>query len=106
DFQFKLTEAETKLSEPQARTLELQKELIAQGPRANLLYGKTAETLILELRPFSGQRVEIRYSPVSFNQYHIDTDTMGVAMRLQYLLGQAGWDVAPMLADNSNGTAI
>lgn len=107
DFQLKLTAAQTELSQQQAKTLELQKELIAQGPRVNLLYGKTAETVILELKPFSGQRVEIRYSQVSFNQYHIDTDTMGVAMRLQSLLTQAGWDVAPaLLIDNSNGAAI
>jgi hypothetical protein len=89
------------------RNLELQKELIVQGPRVNLLYGKTAEDFISKLKPFPRQRVEIRYSQVSFNQFHIDNDTMGAAMRLQGLLGLAGWDVAPTLVtDNTNGAAI
>lgn len=76
--------------ELRARNLELQKELIAQGPRVNLLYGKTAQDVISKLRPFPRQRVEIRYSEVSFNQFHINNETMGVAMRMQSLLGQAG----------------
>jgi hypothetical protein len=106
EFDKKLTDAKEHAANLELEAVSLRKELISQGSRVNLLYGKTAETFISELKPFASQRVEIRYSGVSFNQYHIDADTMGVAMRLQYLLGQAGWDVAPLLTDNSNGAAI
>jgi len=90
----------------EVEALSLKKELIAQGSRANLLYGKTAEDLISELKPFGEQKVEIRYPGTAFNQSNIDNDTMGVAMRLEYLFGQAGWSTTPLLRANMNGVAI
>lgn len=87
--------------------LELQKQIIAQGPRVNLLYGKTAEGIISALRAFPNQKSEVRYASTDFNQFHVNNEAMGTAMRLQYLLAQAHWDIVPVpLPDQSNGTAI
>ncbi len=98
--------ADERAAKLEVEALSLKRELISQGPRVNLLYGKTAERLIAGLKPFAGQKVEIRYSVASFNQYHIDNDTMGVATRFQYLLDKAGWSVSPLLIANMNGTAV
>ena len=102
------SEANERAANLEVEALSLKKELVLQGPRVSLLYGKKAEEIIAGLKPFVGQKVEIRYSVASFNQYHIDNDTMGVAMRLQYLLGNVGaeWSVAPLLIANMNGTAV
>jgi hypothetical protein len=92
--------------ELELESLSLRKELTAQGPRANLLYGQATDKFIAELKPFRLQKIEVRYSRVSLNLFNIDHDTMSLAMRLQYLLGQSEWDVAPLLVANSNGTAV
>lgn len=84
----------------------LLKQLIEQGPRSHLLYGERQERLIEQLRPFSGQKVEIRHCASSFNQYFVDNDTIGVAMRLSDILGKSGWSVTPFIRENCNGTGL
>jgi len=105
-FNKDLTDARERSAKLEVEALTLRKELISQGPRVNLLYGQTGEKFVAALKLFPKQKVEIRYSSLAFNQFHVDSDTMGVAMRLQYLLGQAGWEVEPLLRDNSTGTAV
>lgn len=93
------------LTRAETREADLQQQLIAQGPRWSLLYGKTADEFIAALKPFAGQRAEIRYSRFHFP----DNDMMQVAMRLQFLLGEsgAGWSVFPFpLPSNMNGSEV
>lgn len=113
-FESDLTAAKTALSEQQERTaameveaLSLQKQLIAQGSRAALLYGENRERIIEQVKPFAKQKIEIRFCRVSFNQFFIDNDTMGVAMLLETILSKdAHWEVNPLVADNCSGSGI
>ncbi len=113
-FDSDLTTAKTALSEQQERTaamelqaLSLQKQLVSQGSRAALLYGKNRERLVDRLKPFQQQKVEIRFCRVSFNQFVVDNDTMAVAMLLQSILSRdARWAVNPLVMDNCSGTGI
>jgi len=84
----------------------LLKQLIEQGPRSHLLYGERKERLTEQLKPFAGQKAEIRYCAVSFNQHFIDNDTIGVTMLLIDILVKAGWSVNPLVRENCSGTGI
>src|SRR5664279_6625740 len=84
----------------------LLKQLIEQGPRSHLLYGERRERLIAQLKPFSGQKAEIRFCNSSFNLYSVDNDTTSVAMLLKYILEQANWSVNPLVIDNCSGTGL
>ena len=87
--------------------LKLQQELIAQGSRRALLYGKNRQKLVERLKPFAKQRIEVRVCQVSMNPFSIDNDTMGVAMLLQYILStEAHWQVNPLAFENCSGTGI
>src|SRR6266481_4271330 len=76
EFDKDLTEAKTELGKQQERAAKAERQLIEQGPRSHLLYGESRARIIEQLKLFSGQKVEIRYCAVSFNQYFIDNDTM------------------------------
>jgi hypothetical protein len=76
----------------QIRT-NLQTKLIEVAPRVESLYGKSREQLVGALRKpeFKGQKIETRYCGISFSRGYIDTDTLGVAMRLPDVFWEAGW---------------
>jgi hypothetical protein len=106
EFDKDLTDAKTELGKQQERAAKAEKQLIEQGPRTHLLYGKRRDRIIERLKPFSGQKAEIRYCTVSFNQYFIDNDTMGVAMLLGDILAKAGWSVNPLARENCSGSGL
>ncbi len=86
--------------------ISLLKQLTEQGPRSHLLYGQRRSQLIERLKPFAGQRVEVRTCNISFNLYVLDNDTIGVAMLLRHILGEAGWAVNPPAVESCSGTGI
>ena len=91
----------------EVEALSLRMELIKQGPRSGLLYGERRRLFVEQLRQFSGQKVEIRYCRIAFNQHFVDNDTMGLAMLLQAILqNEAGWSLNPLAKANCSGTAI
>jgi hypothetical protein len=72
-----------------------------------LLYGEARERLIEKLKPYAGQKAEIRYFTSAFNQYSVDNDAMGVVMNLKFILSTgAGWNVNPPVMENGGGTGI
>lgn len=87
-------------------TASLLKQLIEQGPRSHLLYGTNRDELIEELKPFAGQKVEVRICRGSFNQYFADKDAIGVAMLLQDIFEKANWSGSPLVVENCGGTGI
>jgi len=112
-FDSDLTAAKFALSVQEERAANLEKEaaallkqLIDQGPRSHLLYGERQERLIEQLKPFTGQKIEVRFCRASFNQFFIDNDTMGVVMRLQDILRKSLWSVIPFVIDNCGGNGI
>lgn len=93
--------------------LALEKQLVLQGPRTVLLYGRRRTELVNELKVFAGQKVEVRTCDVSMNQYNIDHDAMGVALLLSGVLGttrgieHAGWNASfPIVRSGCNGVGI
>ena len=103
EFQKELTNSQTKLSEQQERTLALQKQLIAQGSRAQLLWPEETRNRIIEqLTPFSKQKAEISFCAM----YLTDNESMGLAMNLRGLLEKSGWAVTPLVMSNLSGTGM
>ena len=67
NFQLKLTEAQRELSEQQAKTLNLQKQVIAQGPRVRLLWPEETRNRIIEaLKRFPKQNAEVKFSSARY----------------------------------------
>lgn len=100
-------DAEERTANLELDVLKLQQQLAAQGSRSALLFGKKREGFVSWLRPFGGQKIEVRHCRLSFNQFSIDTDTMQLVMRLQYVLEtDAKWVVTPYIEENCNGTGI
>jgi hypothetical protein len=103
NFQLSLTEAQTKLSEQQAKTLDLQKQVIAQGPRVRLLWPEATKHRIIDaLTRFPKQKAEVSFCSI----YLTDNDTVGLAMLLRGILMEAGWSLSPVVLGNCSGTGI
>ena len=87
--------------------MKLQEQLIAQGSRTALLYGKNRGAFVKKLEPFRGQKIEVRYCDEAFNMYFVDHEAMGVAMLLQTIMGSdAHWDANPLVEDHCGGMAV
>lgn len=69
--------------------LNLEEQVLEQGPRNLILSGKRAEAFVSALRQFRGQKVEIR--KCSFNDKE-ESDTAG---RLVAIFKLAEWNVSP-----------
>lgn len=81
--------AEVEAAQLRLQAEELEEKNLEQGSRDLLLYGKRAEDFTNALRPFKGQKVEIRRC--LFN----DNEARDTANRLTVLFGEAGWAVSP-----------
>ena len=108
----KSNEAAGKANERAARleleALSLQKDLIIQEPRTNLLYGENRKRLIKAFEPFAGQHYEVRVCSISFNQYNVDQDTTGVALLLISILKESQWtgSYSPVRQDGCSGQGM
>jgi len=71
------------------RADELEEELLEQGPRNLLLYGKREEKFMNSIRQFKGQKVQIRLCVFGNNEVR------ETAERLTVLFKSAGWIVSP-----------
>jgi hypothetical protein len=78
--------------------LSLQKELLKQGPRENLIVGETRHTLVGVLKSFAGQKIDVRHSASTptvngeiVSSLPIGEDALGLASSLIGVLKDAGW---------------
>ena len=78
--------------------LKLQKELLLQGPRANLLVGEPRRVLVDSLRPFTGRKIDVRYigiigqlNGVPIGSPSVAEERNGLAKSLIRILKDAGW---------------
>ena len=84
----------------EVQALHLRKELLSQGPRANLIAGDTRKELADALKPFAKQPVDVRRS-ASVTMVNsrivqvtpIGDDTAGLASALIGVLKEVGWSV-------------
>jgi hypothetical protein len=93
--------------------LSLRMELLRQGPRENLLLGPTRQKLVDALKPFAGQRIDIRHSAAAFevngavvSATPVGEDALGLAYALIGVLKDAGWNSPPTPLIGSLGQGI
>lgn len=97
----KAGKANERAAELERESLLLQKQLIAQGSRSVLLWGRRRKDLVEKLKPFAGQKAEIRHCRISFTQNFIDNEAMSLVMALQSVLSNEGkWSVNPLAQEN------
>jgi hypothetical protein len=100
-------DANERTANVELEALKLQQQLIAQGSRSALLFGKNSNIFVAKLKSFRGQKVEVRHCRVSLSQFFVDNDTMQLVMRLQTILEtDAKWAVTPYVEDNCSGTGV
>jgi hypothetical protein len=83
----------------EVEALKLREQLLAQGPREALLRGDKRAQLVDALRPFTGQRIDVRRSAfvieansVLVSSMPIGDDTTGLAVALIGVVRDAGWE--------------
>jgi hypothetical protein len=111
-FDKNLTEAKTELACQQEKVerlrqdnlklefkaLSLQKEILTQGPRENLLIGETRREFVDSLKPFAGQKIDLQTSAligswngISTGISQIAEEMDGLAKSLIGILKNADW---------------
>lgn len=81
-------EASRDAAQLQVKADELEEQILEQGPRNLLLYGKREQQFVKSIRQFKGQKVQVRKCLFNNNEVR---DT---AERLTDLFKSAGWDVS------------
>jgi hypothetical protein len=83
-------------------TLKLQKELMVQASRTSLFVGENRQEFVDALKPFSGQKIDIRRSATAIMvngavvaSTPVGDDTVGLANALFKALTDAGWKLPP-----------
>lgn len=103
--------AETRLATEQQREraakaekdlLEVQNKLILQGSRHMLLYGENRGKLVAALKPFSGQKIEIRYC----DQDKMDREVISLTHILTHTFELSGWESRFPVMANCGGSGI
>jgi hypothetical protein len=86
----------------EVEALKLQKQLLEQGPRGNLLAGENRRKLVAALKPFYGQKIDVRHSASTIMvngavvmSTPVGDDALGLASALISVLKDAGWNLPP-----------
>jgi len=86
----------------EVEALRLQKQLVLQGARENLLTGDNRKKIVEALKRFAGQRVDVRYSANAFmvnsavvTATPLGDDTVGLANALVGVMKDAEWSLPP-----------
>lgn len=95
-------DANARAASLELQALQLRKDLALQGSRENLLSGDNRKKLIVALKPFAGQRVDVRYTANAMlvnsavvTSSPIGDDVVGTANALVSVMRDAGWDLPP-----------
>lgn len=98
DANARASEANARAAALEVEALKLREQLVAQGPRENLLRGETRQKLVEALTPFAGQRIDVRRSASAIEvngavvmSTPIGDDTTGLSQSLVGVLRDAGW---------------
>jgi hypothetical protein len=95
----KIANANERAAGLEVEALELRKQLQEQGPRAYLLTGDKRRKLVEALKPFAGQKIDVRYSAATIMvngavvmSSPMGDDALGLAKALIGVLKDAGWN--------------
>jgi hypothetical protein len=101
-FESQIASANERAAGLEVEALRLQEKLASQGPRANLLRGENRSRLVDVLKPFSGQKIDVRRSAWVFevngavvSSTPLGEDTIGLSEALIGVLKEAGWQLPP-----------
>jgi hypothetical protein len=78
----------------QKQTVELRKEQIKQGHKEPLLRAQMT-SVVNQLKPFPGSKIEIRYCLTVANNRNVEDDAWKVAQLLRDIVKEANWVVNP-----------
>jgi hypothetical protein len=99
-FRLDIAKANERAAVLELHSLKLRKELVFQGPRANLISGETRQKFVDALKPFAKQKVDVRHSAmVMMVNSHIvqvtplGDDTLSLANALIGVLKEADWNL-------------
>jgi hypothetical protein len=85
------------------RETRLETELIELAPRPELLYGKNRDRLIAKLKPYAGQKVEVRVC----NAVGLEDEVWSTALLLRFAIFQeAGWQAGGPNIESCGGQGI
>jgi hypothetical protein len=98
----KIADTNERAAALEVEALKLRKQLLGQGPRGNLLAGENRRKLVDALKPFSGQKIDVRHSASTIMvngsvvmSTPIGDDALGLANALIGVLKDAGWNLPP-----------
>jgi len=99
-FRLEIAKANAQTAALEVAALKLRGQMLQQGPRGNLITGENRTKLIEALKPFAGQKVDVRHSASVFmvnskivSATPIGDDVVGLANVLVSVLREAGWNV-------------
>ncbi len=91
-------DAKARTAEAKLKLEELRIQIVKQGSRSNLLYGERRNLLVERLKPFAGQKAEVRICDELLRQHSFDKEAETVATLLQYILSaESKWSVNPLV---------
>ena len=108
------SEAMARAAALELETVKLQKELMVQASRTTLFVGENRQKFVDALKPFSGQKIDIRRSATAIMVNYavvastpVGDDTVGLANALFRALTDAGWKLPPTpLLSNLQGYGL
>ena len=90
--------------EVEAASLKL--KIIELGPRTARLYGEGRAKFLENIKPFDGQKVDVRFNWISAMQ-HADRETMELSLQIFGILKlESKWNPSQSVAENCDGKAI
>jgi hypothetical protein len=99
-----LAKAKERAAGLEIEALKFRRELLRQGPRANLIAGENRRKLVDALKPFTNQKVDVRHSASIFmingrvmQTTPLGDDVLSLANALVGVLKEAGWSMPPKL---------
>lgn len=85
---------------------DLQNQLLFEGPREKLL-GRAAKSFVDAMRPFAGQKIEIRINPSGIHDPKDAEEMRGFVSSIKFFLGQvSGWFISEAQGDNGWGITL
>ncbi len=85
---------------------DLQNQLLFEGPREKLL-GRVAKSFVDAMRPFAGQKIEIRINPSGIPDPKDAEEMRGFVNSIKFFLGQvSGWSISETQGDNGWGITL
>jgi hypothetical protein len=84
----------------------LKQQLLFQGPRAKLVEAN-AGPFVKAMRPFAGQKIELRLNPSGIKDPKDVEEMEGLVTSIRFLLGQvSGWSISDTQGENGWGITI